>query len=151
MNMRDKIQSEIAKCQARLDVLNEMLGEFGGSNGKPARKPRVAKAKPGPKPKEKAKPGPKPKGKGKPGPKPKAKAPKEPKAASKSNGKRTRLEYPAEDIVLTALTQEPQGITDIAEAAKSDPKLTVTVVKKLVEAKKVLQEGGGRWTTYRLA
>lgn len=146
--MRDKILSEIAKCQARLDVLQEMLGELGGAD-KPARKPRaakqpkaVAKAKPGPKPK--GKPGPKPKAK--PGPKPKvAKAEKAPKA------KRARLNYPADDIVLGALTQEPQGISDIAESAKSDPKLTVSVVKKLVAAKKVLQEGGGRWTTYRLA
>lgn len=144
--MRDKILSEIAKCQVRLDLLQEMLGELGGAD-KPARKPRAAKQ---PKAVAKGKPGPKPKGK--PGPKPKAdkavaKAPK----AAKGTVKRARLNYPADDIVLGALTQEPQGITDIAEGAKSDPKLTVNVIKKLVEAKKVLQEGGGRWTTYRLA
>lgn len=148
--MRDKILSEIAKCQVRLDLLQEMLGELGNAV-KPARKPRAAKQ---PKAVAKGKPGPKPKGK--PGPKPKAdKAPKavakEPKAAAKGTVKRARLNYPADDIVLGALTQEPQGITDIAEGAKSDPKLTVNVIKKLVEAKKVLQEGGGRWTTYRLA
>jgi outer membrane biosynthesis protein TonB len=151
MTMKDKILSEIAKCQARLDVLQEMLGELGGAD-KPVRKPRaakqpkaVAKAKPGPKPK--GKPGPKPKAK----PEPKPKAAKAPKAEKAPEAKRTKRAYPADDIVLGALTQEPQGISDIAEGAKSDPKLTVVVVKKLVAAKKVLQEGGGRWTTYRLA
>ncbi len=143
MNMKDtkSVKEAISELidfhQNRIATYREMMREMGlgkaGPKGKPGPKPKVAKGKPGPKPK------------GKPGPKPKAvKAEKAPKA------KRARLAYPADDIVLGALTQEPQGISDIAEGAKSDPKLTVVVVKKLVEAKKVVQEGGGRWTTYRL-
>lgn len=145
MNMKDtkSVKEAISELidfhQNRIATYREMMREMGlgtALRAKPGPKPKAAKGKPGPKPK--AKPGPKPK------------AEKAVKAEKAPKGKRARLAYPADDIVLGALTQEPQGISDIAEGAKSDPKLTVVVVKKLVKAKKVLQEGGGRWTTYRL-